>query len=194
MHSHIDVLNCFRTTMGAGGDAPSVPIWDMAVLAGATLFLSTLVIVSPWTQPETYALDGKEEVLSIHTGISQAGLTFESSCVGALTSDAQEDEASGSCETLSIWIIPHDGEESWGGSLDDAEEIILLNQGDSESNVDTNNKLDTGEYRLILDGEGQYTFEATVNRTIPHEFVPAIIGSLLLVWGIWRKQQEDDSN
>ena len=65
--------------------------------------------------------------------------------------------------------------------------------GASESAVTLNGKLDSGEYRLILDGEGQYTFEVTVNRTIPHEFGPAIIGSMLLIWGIWRKQQEEDA-
>jgi hypothetical protein len=46
---------------------------------------------------------------------------------------------------------------------------------------------------LVLDGEGNYTFEVTINRTIPHEFLPAIIGSVLLIWGIWRKQQEEDT-
>ncbi|DAC61502.1 MAG TPA: hypothetical protein D7I10_05995, partial [Candidatus Poseidoniales archaeon] len=73
--------------MGAGGDAPSVPIWDMAVLIGATLFISTVVILI-WTQPNTYDIDGKQEVLTVHTGLSQAGLTFESACISSPDSDA----------------------------------------------------------------------------------------------------------
>ena len=166
--------------MGGGGDAPSVPIWDMAVLAGATLFISTLIIVSPWTQPDSYDLDGQQEVLTVNTGFSQAGLTFESACISDL------------CEELTAWVVPHDGAENWNGRLDGADQVILLEQGDSENTVDLNDKLETGEYRLVLDGQGQYTFEVTVNRTIPHEYVPAIFGSLLLIWGIWRKQQEED--
>ena len=175
--------------MGAGGDAPSVPIWDMAVLIGATLFISTVVILI-WTQPNTYNLDGKEEVLTVHTGLSQAGLTFESACISSPDSDAN---TSSSCQDLSVWIVSHDGAESWTGDLDDAVEIDLLTDGESESTISLSDKLDSGEYRLILDGEGQYTFEVTVNRTIPHEFAPAILGSVLLIWGIWRKQQEEDA-
>lgn len=175
--------------MGAGGDAPIVPVWDMAVLIGATLFISTVVILV-WTQPNTYVLEGEEEVLTVHTGLSQAGLTFESTCISSSDTDAT---SSSSCEELSVWIVPHDGEESWDGDLSDAVEIDLLVDGESESTVSMNGKLDSGEYRLILDGEGEYTFEVTVNRTIPHEFGPAIIGSFLLIWGIWRKQQEEDA-
>ena len=187
--SHIDVPDHLRQFMGAGGDAPSVPIWDMAVLIGATLFISTVVILV-WTQPNTYHLDGQEEVLTVHTGLSQAGLTFESTCISSPDSDTNSTPV---CEDLSVWIVSHDGSESWNGELDGAEEIDLLVDGVSESTVTLNGKLDSGEYRLILDGEGQYTFEVTVNRTIPHEFGPAIIGSMLLIWGIWRKQQEEDA-
>ncbi|GIS45119.1 MAG: hypothetical protein Ct9H90mP16_21890 [Candidatus Poseidoniales archaeon] len=58
--------------MGAGGDAPSVPIWDMAVLIGATLFISTVVILV-WTQPNTYDLDGPKGGTNGAYGLSQAG-------------------------------------------------------------------------------------------------------------------------
>ena len=109
--------------MAGGGDAPSVPVWDMAVLAGATLVISTIVIVT-WTQPVTYELGGgQHEVLSIHTGISEASLTFEATCL---------DNA---CEPLSAWVVPHDGKESWNGNLDDAQEINLLNANQSESST-----------------------------------------------------------
>ena len=141
--------------MGAGGDAPSVPIWDMAVLIGATLFISTVVILV-WTQPNTYDLDGQEEVLTVHTGLSQAGLTFESTCISSPDSDTSSTPV---CEDLSVWIVSHDGSESWNGELDGAEEIDLLVDGASESTVSLNGKLDSGEYRLILDGEGQYTLK-----------------------------------
>ena len=66
----------------------------------------------------------------------------------------------------------------------------MLDQSTLETTKSLNEPL-SGEYRIILDGDGEYLFEATVNRDIPHEFVPAIIGALLVVWGIWRKQQED---
>jgi hypothetical protein len=165
--------------MAGAGDAPSVPIWDMAVLAGATLFISTIVIVA-WTQPVTYDLDGDpQEVLTIHTGFSEASLTFESVCLDD------------TCNPLSAWIIPHDGQESWDGSLFDGQEVNLLDSNTSESETILNQPLTTGEYRIILEGEGSYSFETTVNRNLPHEYIPAIIGALLVVWGIWRKQLED---
>ena len=127
----------------------------------------------------------------MHTGLSQAGLTFESTCISKSDSDSAPPLSVRICP---VWIVSHDGSESWNGELDGAEEIDLLVDGASESTVTLNGKLDSGEYRLILDGEGQYTFEVTVNRTIPHEFGPAIIGSMLLIWGIWRKQQEEDAS
>ena len=164
--------------MAGGGDAPSVPVWDMAVLAGATLVISTIVIVA-WTQPVTYELGGgQQEILTIHTGLSEASLSFDAACL---------DDP---CEPLSVWIVPHDGKESWDGSLDGAQEINLLTINQTESSSDLNNPLSSGEYRIILEGEGDYTFEVTINRTFPHEYLPAIIGALLVVWGVWRKQQE----
>ena len=177
--------------MGGGGDAPSVPIWDMAVLAGATLFISTLVIVSPWTQPDTYDLDGEQDVLTVHTGLSQASLKFESKCIES--TEELDPQSPANCGNLNVWVIPHDGEEIWDGSLVDGKSLLLLEDGAIESTVEMNDMLDKGEYRLILEGDGLYTFEATINRTIPHEFTPAIIGSIMLIWGIWRKQQEEDS-
>ena len=184
------MLDHFRNRMGAGGDAPSVPLWDMAVLVGATLFISTVVILV-WTQPDTYDLDGPKEVLTVHTGLSQAGLTFESAC--SSNADAESEDSVSSCGDLTVWILPHDGAENWNGRLDGGIDVVLLNDGNTESSVELNAKLDSGEYRLILDGEGQYSFEVTVNRTIPHEFLPAIIGAILMIWGIWRKQQEEDA-
>ena len=164
--------------MAGGGDAPSVPVWDMAVLAGATLVISTIVIVA-WTQPVTYELGGgQQEILSIHTGLSEASLSFDATCLDD------------SCVPLSAWIVPHDGKESWGGSLDGGQEITLLNTNQTESSSSLNDPLSSGEYRIILEGEGEYTFEVTINRTLPHEYIPAIIGALLVVWGVWRKQQE----
>ena len=165
--------------MAGGGDAPSVPVWDMAVLAGATLVISTIVIVA-WTQPVTYELrGGQQEILSIHTGLSEASLSFDAACLDD------------TCEPLSAWIVPHDGKESWDGSLDGAQEITLLTINQTESSSDSNDPLSSGEYRIILEGEGEYTFEVTINRTFPHEYLPAIIGALLVVWGVWRKQQEE---
>ena len=165
--------------MAGGGDAPSVPVWDMAVLAGATLVISTIVIVA-WTQPVTYELGGgQQEILSIHTGLSEASLSFDATCLDD------------SCVPLSAWIVPHDGKESWDGSLDGGQEITLLNTNQTESSSSLNDPLSSGEYRIILEGEGEYTFEVTINRTLPHEYIPAIIGALLVVWGVWRKQQEE---
>lgn len=169
----------FGWAMAGGGDAPSVPVWDMAVLAGATLVISTIVIVV-WTQAVTYELrDSPQEVLSIHTGLSDASLSLDAACL---------DDP---CQPLSVWIVPHDGTESWDGNLADAMEISLLGTNETESSHTLNDPLSSGEYRIVLDGEGNYTFEVTINRTLPHEYVPAIIGALLLVWGIWRKQQEE---
>ncbi len=68
--------------------------------------------------------------------------------------------------------------------------MIILNSNTSESEESLNEPLSKGEYRIILDGEGNYTFEATVHRNLPHEYIPAIIGAMLIVWGVWRKQQE----
>ena len=165
--------------MGGGGDAPSVPIWDMAVLAGATIFISTIVILV-WTQPVTYDLDGDpQEVLIVNTGLSEASLTFEAVCL---------DE---SCDPLSVWVIPHNGDESWDGDLFGGIETSLLGPNTTESEESLNEPLSKGEYRIILDGEGSYAFETTVSRNLPHEFLPAVYGAMLVVWGVWRKKQQE---
>ena len=163
--------------MAGGGDVESTSVWDMAILAGAVLLVSTIVIVA-WTQPVQYELDGTQEVLVIHTGLSDATLSFKAECTGEV------------CGDLSVWIIPYDGAESWNGGLNNAQEIQLLDQDTSSVSIDMDGTLASGEYRIILDGAGSYTFETTIHRTLPHEYIPAIIGSLLLIWGIWRKQHE----
>jgi hypothetical protein len=166
--------------MAGGGDAPNVPVWDVAILAGAVLLLSTIVIVTK-TQPSSYTLDGNtQEVLTVHSGYFSGGtLTFEASCL---------DDP---CQILTVWVVPHDGGESWNGGLADATEIQLLDSNTIETSKDLNEPLPSGDYRIILDGDGRYTFETTIQRDVPHEYVPAIIGAFLVVWGIWRKQQED---
>jgi len=176
-NDHIHLLLWFGNHMAGGGDAPSVPVWDMAILAGAVLLASTMVIVA-WTQPVQYELDGPKEILVIHTGLSEATLSFKAKCTGE------------ECDPLSVWIIPHDGLESWDGGLSDAQEVELLDQDSNSVSTDMDGALTSGEYRIILDGTGSYTFETTVHRTLPHEYLPAIVGSLLLIWGIWRKQHE----
>ena len=91
------MLDQLRLSMGAGGDAPSVPLWDMAVLVGATLFISTVVILL-WTQPDTYSLDGQQEVITVHTGLSQASLTFESTCI----SNVDSESSTSTCGELTV--------------------------------------------------------------------------------------------
>lgn len=166
--------------MGGGGDAPSVPPWDMAVLVGASLMLATLFIAT-WTQPVSHAVDGPTEILTIHSGLAEASLRLEAQH-GLECTEADP------CDALRVYVLAE------GQSLSDVTPVELLPTGHGEhAEIALNDRLDAGAYRIVLDGEGSYDFEATVNRTVPHEYVPAILGALLLVWGIWRGQQEDEA-
>ena len=66
-------------------------------------------------------------------------------------------------------------------------------KGESIS-VGLSDKVPQGEYRVVLEADPSSTlqFEMTVNRSIPHEYVPALIGGLLIVWGMWRKSHENE--
>ena len=170
--------------MAGGGDAADTTPWDLAVLVGAALMISTLVIVT-WTQPVTVGLDGQTEVLTIHTGLSDATINF----------DIEHAPDCEDCTGVTVVLVEHDGEDAWDGVIPaNAPSLILLEEGDEgPESVGFNEVIPQGEYRVILDGEGSYLFEATVNRALPHEYVPALIGALLLVWGIWRKQLEAEA-
>ena len=185
--------------MGGGGDAPSVPAWDLAVLVGAALLISTIVI-SVWTQPVTIAVEDSQEVMTFHTGVSDASVNFEveyaAECYGDVSGEGGDEFEQ--CSLISVYLIPHDGETIWDGQLsDDTISMVLVDgetppeKGESIS-VGLSDKVPQGEYRVILEADPSATvqFEMTVNRSIPHEYVPALIGGLLIVWGSWRKSQE----
>ncbi|GEM_PF-789619 len=176
--AHLDVLATARQGMAGGGDVESVPAWDMAVLVGAALMLSTFVIVT-WTQPVTHAVTEPTEILTLHTGVADASITLTAA------HDMSCTEAD-PCAALLVYVVPA------GEDIDSVTPIELLDAGHGQSNeISLNQPLEQGEYHLYLDGEGEYAFEVTISRAIPHEYTPALIGALLLVWGIWRKQQED---
>ena len=183
--------------MGGGGDAPSVPAWDLAVLVGAALLIST-VVISLWTQPITIEVEDSEEVMTFHTGVSDASVNFEvqyaSECYGEVPGGFEH------CSLVLVHLIPHDGDTIWDGEIgDDAISMILMDgdtpPGKGESiSVGLSDKVPQGEYRVVLQADPSSTlqFEMTVNRSIPHEYVPALIGGLLIVWGMWRKSQEPE--
>ena len=187
MRSQIDVLNRFGRDMAGGGDAPNVPIWDMAVLIGASLLISTIFIVI-WTQPTTVVSENDStEVMTFHTGISTAKVSFD------IEKHSDCDSESVTCEDVTVYLVPHDGNEIWDGDIPtNSRNLVLLDDGAESASVGFNDPIAQGEYRVVLDGEGTYLFEMTVNRTIPHEYVPALIGSLFVVWGVWRKTQESE--
>jgi hypothetical protein len=182
--SHLDEPVRIGIGMAGGGDAADTTPWDLAVLVGAALMISTLVIVT-WTQPVTVGLDGPTEVLTIHTGLSDATINF----------DIEHAPDCEDCTGVTVVLVEHDGEDAWDGIIPaNAPTLVLLTDGDQgPESVGFNEAVPQGEYRVILDGEGTYLFEATVNRARPHEYVPALIGALLLVWGIWRKQLESEA-
>ena len=109
--------------MGGGGDAPSVPAWDLAVLVGAALLIST-VVISVWTQPITIEVEDSEEVMTFHTGVSDASVNFEvqyaSECYGEVPGGFEH------CSLVLVHLIPHDGDTIWDGEIgDDAISMIL---------------------------------------------------------------------
>ncbi len=183
--STLDEVASLRALMAGGGDAPSVSTWDLSVLTGCILMLST-VFIAVWTLPEisTIELDGAEEHLIIHTGVSDATVSFDvgkdESC---MVSNGTE------CDGFEIIIIESEGGD-WDGVIpSNAMRVDVLDGKDKET-VRFSDPLSQGEYRVVFDGEGEYFFEADVNRSVPHEYIPAVFGAFLIVWGIWRGRQE----
>ncbi len=183
--------------MGGGGDAPSVPAWDLAVLVGAALLIST-VVISIWTQPVTIDVEASEEVMTFHTGVSDASVNFEleyaAECYGDVPGGFEH------CSLVVVHLVPHNGDTIWDGEIGEDTISMILMDGDTppqkgESiSVGLSDKVPQGEYRVVLEADPSSTlqFEMTVNRSIPHEYVPALIGGLLIVWGMWRKSYENE--
>ena len=175
--------------MAGGGDAPDVPAWDLAVLIGAALVISTLVI-AVWTQPTPVSSENlPTEVMTFHTGLSDATVSFEAGYAASCW-----EEGSDPCEAIVVTLVSHNGDDAWDGIIPvDSPSMTLLDGEKGEmSTVSFNEKIPQGEYRVILEGDADLQLEMTINRSIPHEYVPALFGSLLLTWGIWRKAQEMD--
>ena len=169
--------------MAGGGDAPSVSTWDLAVLAGGILLMST-VFIAVWTLPVTKELDGAEEVLLVHTGVSDAMLSID---VGKAESCMIPNGTT--CDGFEIIIIESEGGD-WDGVIpSNAIRVDVLDGKDVET-VRFSDPLPQGEYRVVFDGEGEYFFEADVNRSVPHEYIPSVFGAFLIVWGMWRGRQE----
>jgi len=169
--------------MAGGGHAPSVSTWDLAILAGCILLIST-VFIAVWTQPVTTELDGAKEVLVVHTGLSEATISFN---VGKAEPCLIPNGTT--CDGFEIIIVKSDGGE-WDGVIpSDATRVDVLLDKDEET-VRMTSPLSQGEYRVIFDGDGEYFFEADINRSVPHEYIPAVFGAFLIVWGMWRGNQE----
>lgn len=154
--------------MGGGGDAPVVPAWDLATLAGLVLILST-VAIAVWTQPETVDLDaGTVEFKEIHTGLSG----------GTLVVDATQQECTENCSTVTV-VLTHEDGEVISQAVEEGRILVTLEE--------------SGTYTVELEGEGIHQVEITLRRAVPHEYLPAIAGALLLVWGMWRERQEEEA-
>ena len=155
--------------MGGGGTAESIPPWDLASLTGATLLIGT-VLMALWAPGHDISLDsdsGEVQITSVDVGFL------------------------GSSDAIQIDVTP--GESC---SVDNATACnIIVNVGSemfqfNESGGDaTSQRTSEGPLVITAEGVGDYTISVSVQRQLPLEAFPVILGLFLVIWGEWRKRQ-----
>jgi hypothetical protein len=53
----------------------------------------------------------------------------------------------------------------------------------------TSQRSSEGPIVVTAEGEGDYTISVSVQRQLPLEALPVILGLFLVIWGEWRKRQ-----
>ena len=155
--------------MGGGGTAEPIPPWDLASLIGATLLIGT-VLMALWSPGHDISLESDSGVVQI-TSVD----------VGRL----------GSSDAIQIDVSP--GESCSGDNATTC--TITVNIGSetfqfNETGGDaTSQRSSEGPIVVTAEGEGDYTISVSVQRQLPLEALPVILGLFLVIWGEWRKRQ-----
>ena len=155
--------------MGGGGTAEPIPPWDLASLIGATLLIGT-VLMALWSPGHDLSLESESGVVQI-TSVD----------VGLL----------GSSDAIQIEVSP--GESCSGDNATTC--TITVNIGSetfqfNETGGDaTSQRSSEGPIVVTAEGEGDYTISVSVQRQLPLEAFPVILGLFLVIWGEWRKRQ-----
>ena len=155
--------------MGGGGTAEPIPPWDLASLIGATLLIGT-VLMALWSPGHDLSLESESGVVQI-TSVD----------VGLL----------GSSDAIQIEVSP--GESCSGDNATTC--TITVNIGSetfqfNETGGDvTSQRSSEGPIVVTAEGEGDYSISFSVQRQLPLEAFPVILGLFLVIWGEWRKRQ-----
>ena len=155
--------------MGGGGTAESIPPWDLASLTGATLLIGT-VLMALWAPGHDLSLDSGSGVVQI-TSVD----------VGFL----------GSSDAIQIDVTP--GESCSGDNatacnivVNIGSEMFQFNETGGDA---TSQRSSEGPQVITAEGVGDYTISVSVQRQLPLEAFPVILGLFLVIWGEWRKRQ-----
>ncbi|DAC22567.1 MAG TPA: hypothetical protein HA345_05250 [Candidatus Thalassarchaeaceae archaeon] len=155
--------------MGGGGSAESIPVWDLSSLIGATLLIGT-VLMALWSPSHDLSLESGSGVVQI-TSVD----------VGLL----------GSSDAVQIDVSP--GETCSGDNATTCSLIVNIGPESFEFNEAggdaTSQRSSDGPLNVTVEGEGDYTLTVSVQRQLPLEALPVILGLFLVIWGEWRKRQ-----
>ncbi|OUX23307.1 MAG: hypothetical protein CMA23_002015 [Methanobacteriota archaeon] len=155
--------------MGGGGSAESIPLWDLASLIGATLLIGTVLMVL-WSPSHDVSLESGSGVVQI-TSVD----------VGLL----------GSSDAVQIDVSP--GESCSGDNATACSLTVSIGPETFEFNEvggdATSQRSSDGPLIVTAEGEGDYTITVSVQRQLPLEALPVILGLFLVIWGEWRKRQ-----
>jgi len=155
--------------MGGGGSAESIPLWDLSSLIGATLLIGT-VLMALWSPSHDLSLESGSGVVQI-TSVD----------VGLL----------GSSDVVQIDVSP--GEICSGENATTCSLIVNIGSESFEFNEAggdaTSQRSSEGPLIVTAEGEGDYTLAVSVQRQLPLEALPVILGLFLVIWGEWRKRQ-----
>tara|TARA_B100002052_G_C15801007_1_gene561099 strand:- start:47 stop:514 length:468 start_codon:yes stop_codon:yes gene_type:complete len=155
--------------MGGGGTAEPIPPWDLASLIGATLLIGT-VLMALWSPGHDISLESGSDEVQI-TSVD----------IGFL----------GSSDAIQIAVTP--GESCSGDNATTCNVIVKIGSEAFEFNESggdaTSQRSSEGPLNVTAEGVGDYTISVSVQRQLPLEALPVILGLFFVIWGEWRKRQ-----
>ena len=155
--------------MGGGGTAEPIPPWDLASLIGATLLIGT-VLMALWSPGHDISLEsdsGVVQITSVDVGLLGAS--------DAIQIDVSPGESCSGDNATTCTITVNIGSETF-----------QFNETGGDA---TSQRSSEGPIVVTAEGEGDYTISVSVQRQLPLEALPVILGLFLVIWGEWRKRQ-----